>query len=214
MGFWSRVRNWFRPRADMHGYTGSSVYPIGFDATAPRAGTRELWRMYRKSPWVFAITDRLAHERATKTRLTLWDGAEDEPTRTRVERGSPAYEILACWRRPIRVSSGQVITPRQRNKLLSSWWDGVGEAYCVKQRGAGGRVVGLVPINPLWVLKKPTVDEPTYTVTPDGSEAQFITTTTTASWFGTTAPGGSGTSRWINVTLNGTACRIECKTVA
>jgi hypothetical protein len=53
-----------------------------------------------------------------------------------------------------------------------------------------------------------------FTVTPDGAETQFIAATTTASWFGTTAPGGSGTSRWINVTLNGTACRIECKTVA
>jgi hypothetical protein len=53
-----------------------------------------------------------------------------------------------------------------------------------------------------------------FTVTPDGAETQFIAASTTASWFGTTAPGGSGTSRWINVTLNGTACRIECKTVA
>ena len=102
-----------------------------------------------------------------------WRGAEDDPERVQIRTGDAGYEILQLLRRPIRVSSGQIITARQRYKLLASWWDGVGEAYEIKQRGVGGRPVGLVPLNPLWVTRKPTVADPFYLVDVDGAGASY-----------------------------------------
>lgn len=48
----------------------------------------------------------------------------------------------------------------------------------------------------------------------DGAESAILVGTSSPSWQTTSAPVGSGASRYLNVTLNGTAYRIECKTVA
>jgi hypothetical protein len=46
----------------------------------------------------------------------------------------------------------------------------------------------------------------------DASEAQFLTLSGSAT--GTTAPTGSGATRYINVTIDGVECRLEARTVA
>jgi hypothetical protein len=48
----------------------------------------------------------------------------------------------------------------------------------------------------------------------DSAQSALLVAENVASWQGTVAPAGSGTSRWLNVTIGGTAYRIECKTVA
>lgn len=48
----------------------------------------------------------------------------------------------------------------------------------------------------------------------DSAEPALLVAEGLAAWQGTVAPLGNGTSRWINVTIGGTAYRIECWTVA
>jgi hypothetical protein len=48
----------------------------------------------------------------------------------------------------------------------------------------------------------------------DPSESTFLNTGGAASYVTTSAPAGGGTTRYINVTVDGVACRIACVTVA
>lgn len=137
----------------------------------PRRGTRELFQAYRTSPWLHAVENRLAHERASCSKLSLFDGPPDDTQRVQLGRTDPRYQMLRVWRRPTKVITGQVISPRQRVKLLALWYGLAGEAYLVKQRNKFGEVVGLVPFSPLWVLSTPTVSQPYYLVRVDPTQA-------------------------------------------
>ena len=165
MGIGSWMRGLFRARGSSSGPGGTVVSYWGFGGCGPRRGTPELFRAYRESPWLFAVENRLANERANATKLRLFDGPEDDEVRAQIGREDARYELLRVWRRPTRVATGQIITVRQRVKLLALWFGLAGEGFLVKQRDPRTkRVVGLVPLSPLWVLSTPTVRAPYYVV--------------------------------------------------
>lgn len=168
MSIFDRVRSLFRGAAPI----GSAVFSTGsaWSGPGPRRGTRELFAAYRTSPWLHAVENRLAHERATATRLALFDGPDDDPERVQIKRTDPRYQMLRVWRAPARLVTGQVISQRQRVKLLALWYGLAGEAYLLKQRNEFGAVVGLVPISPLWVTATPSVGKPWYEMRFDASK--------------------------------------------
>lgn len=173
MGIWARMTG--RPQARALAPSGTMVASLGFGiGPTTRRGTREIFAAYRTHPWLFAISNRLAHERATAARrnLVAWDGPEDDLSRSQIGRDDPRYEIMRLLRRPLRVATGQIMTARARLKALALWYGLAGEAYIAKIRSEQtGRVVGLAPVSPLWVLSTPTEASPHYVVQVDGASA-------------------------------------------
>lgn len=160
------------------GGPGGSTVLVRYGASSPppRRGTRELFKAYRESAWLRAVESRIANECASAVKLRLYNGPEDDDQREPVTREEPAYELMRLLRRPVRVASGQIMTARQRNKILALWYGLVGEAFLVKQRGPSGRVTGLVPLSPLWVRGTPTPSQRYYTVqVGDEPEKQIAT---------------------------------------
>lgn len=173
MGLWNAVKRWWRAVAGSTEPGGPTVISsFGYGSVPPRKGTLELFRAFRDSPWLQAVENRLAHERATALRLRLYDGPEDDDERAPIRRGDPRAKVLEVLRRPTVASTGQVISARQRDKLLALWYGLCGEAFLIKQRNAIGQVVGLVPISPLWVVSTPTVREPWYLCRADADPAR------------------------------------------
>lgn len=165
--------DWFRSKAARGGPGGTTVaWRYGISSPPPRRGTRELFQAYRTSAWLRAVESRIANECASAVKLRLYDGPEDDDQRKPVAPGDPRYELMRLLRRPVRVASGQVMTARQRNKILALWYGLAGEAFIVKQRGPSGRVTGLVPLSPLWVRGTPTPEQPFYTVQVDGQSPE------------------------------------------
>lgn len=174
MGFLAKIRSMLA-RGSSKGPGGPTVITSwGLGRGSPRRGTRELFQAYRDSPWLHAIENRLAQECATASRLLLYSGPEDDALRAQIDVGDPRYELLRVWRRPTQLVTGQVMSVRQRTKALALWYWLAGEAFVVKQRGALGQVVGLVPISPLWVLSFPTLEQPYYVVQVDASRPETM----------------------------------------
>lgn len=169
MGIGSWFKRVWRAAGSSQG-PGTAVRSFGWGPLPARKGTRELYRMYSENPWLFAVHNRLARERASGTKLEVFSGPEDDPTRQAVLPGDPRHEVLDVWARPVRLANGRLLTTLQRIKMLALFWELSGEAYLLKQRGRSpgpgqlGRVTGLVPCSPLWVISTPTVAEPRYLV--------------------------------------------------
>lgn len=168
MGFWSSIASVFRPRASTRDVGGPTVI-ASWGGVLPllQRGTSETFRAYAQSPFFRMVHSRMAHERATALRKcrVLYDGPDDDQTRQQIGRDDPRYDVIRALRRPVRLVSGQVITPAMRNRLTALYLALAGEAYSGKLRDRDtGRVVALVPFSPLWVVQTPTTRDPFYLV--------------------------------------------------
>lgn len=173
MGFWSKIKSAFAPRASSREPGGPTVIaswgsPIPFLAR----GTPEAFRAYAQSPFFRMVHQRLATARAkAEVRHTvLFDGPDDDVTRAKIERDDRRYDILRALRRPVLLANGLKITQYQRARLKALYFGLAGEAYEGKLRDGTGRVVALVPFSPLWVMSVPTTEAPYYLIQTSASQ--------------------------------------------
>lgn len=161
--FWSRLRG--------KGPTAPGGPTVGFsmqvNGAPPRRGTRAILEAYRTMPWLHSVSNRLANEAASATKLRLFNGPEDDETRQQLPVTDRRYEVITMLRRSVRLANGMKVSARKRWKLVHLWMSLLGEAGLIKQRGAGNRVVGLVPINPYWVKRLPSPGHPWFDVQVD-----------------------------------------------
>lgn len=149
----------------------------------PKLGTRGLEQMYNQSPWLRAVTAKIAGS-ISRTEWQLF-----------VMRASPEG-------RAIKTGAAQVKNWRARQKLLNvpeaqqieqhpfldlfgfgnEYMDGatlikliqihletVGETFIVKERAKNGQLTGLWPVPPHWINDTPKPNKPSFEIlTPDG----------------------------------------------
>jgi len=168
MGFWGRLASAFRPAASSRAPGGSTLIS-SWGGVVPllQRGTPEAFKAYALSPFFRMVSQRLASERAAAQRkcTVLFDGPDDDQSRQQLGRDDPRYDVIRALRCPVRLASGQVITPHMRRRLTALYYGLAGEAYEGKLRDrVTGRVVALVPFSPLWVMSTPTNREPWYLI--------------------------------------------------
>jgi phage portal protein BeeE len=90
-----------------------------------------------------------------------------------ISRLRAAGELIEVEDNPIidaLYASGQAFTGYTSRELTQKWIDLVGEAFWIKERGAGGIPTSFTPVTPTWVANTPTKSKPFFEIqVPSGS---------------------------------------------
>ena len=156
-----------------------------FQSNPPARGTTEMLKSYSTMPWLRAVVDKIGSSIAT----TVWrvfvkvkvdnDGKRRpipyrqlssmsfENRKAEIARLRAAGELIEIEDNPIidaLYASGPKFTGYTARELTQKWVDLVGEAFWIKERGAGGVPVNFIPITPSWVTNTPNKSKPFYEI--------------------------------------------------
>ena len=131
---------------------------------APASATRDLLELYHTNPRLNAV--RIIANKCASTDLYLYDRADFRKNKSKAEviENHEIYELLE--------------NPCPADRDLTGWtvryfvfacYTLVGEAYLLKVRDAGGKVLGLQPVAPSWVIQQPTVNQRFWEIYPFGT---------------------------------------------
>ena len=170
---------------------GSFMDMLGvFQSNPPARGTEEMLRAYATMPWLRAVVDKISSSIAT----TVWrvfvkvEVGEDgkrrpkpyrqlasmafEDRKAEISRLRAAGELVEIEDNPIidaLYAAGPKFTGYTSRELTQKWIDLVGEAFWIKERGAGGVPVNFIPVTPSWVKNTPTKSKPFFEVNVPGA---------------------------------------------
>lgn len=131
---------------------------------APASATRDLLELYHTNPRLNAV--RIIANKCASTELYLYDRADFRKNKSKAEviENHEIYELLE--------------NPCPADRDLTGWtvryfvfacYTLVGEAYLLKVRDKMGRVIGLQPVAPSWVIQQPTVNQRFWEIYPFGT---------------------------------------------
>lgn len=146
----------------------------------PRPGTEELLAMYRKSPWIRAVVNKVSKdvakvswslyvarpgpgERAVRLRKAQHGTYEERlKARKQAEATMILEEITEHPMLDLLDKPNPFLTGAMARQVTQVWLDLKGEGYWLKERGTLGEVIALWPIPPQWVRRTPTPGNPFY----------------------------------------------------
>jgi SPP1 gp7 family putative phage head morphogenesis protein len=147
------------------------VFP-GVAGQPPVRGTREFLRAYTTMPWLRAVTNRVADSVSAVRWQVFLPSARVRPSAARAVKRLPfaeRFKVLSEMRQAgdlrevpdhqmldVIDTGNSFLTGLTMRKVTQLHVDIVGDAFWMKERAGAGRVVGVWPIPPSWVLSTPT----------------------------------------------------------
>jgi len=119
--------------------------------TPPRSNTADLLKLYRQSPWVRAITSKVA-QGVARHAFYFEDAKGEKVTK------HPFLDFVRAGSKKLR--------GRQAIKTIQLHIDLAGEAFAAVGRAANGQPVQWAPIPPNWVTDLPAPSKPYYQIQP------------------------------------------------
>lgn len=129
------------------GFLGQTIAGL----QAPRKGQKELLDAYRTSPFMRAVTHRIASSVAGTFRPRLYTAPVGDPARKRIVR----HPLLDLLRSPTPHMPALMVW-----KLAQLSLDLVGNGFLVMDRNAYGLPIEFTPAAPHWVIRYPTTPTP------------------------------------------------------
>jgi len=131
---------------------------------APSMASKDLLELYHTSPRLDAV--RLIAKRCASTELYLYNKSDARKNKNKAEviENHEIYELLENPCPSDRELTGWTI-----RYFVFACYDLVGEAYLLKIRNPNGKVVGLQPVAPSWVVQTPTVENKFWQIYPFGT---------------------------------------------
>ena len=131
---------------------------------APTSASRDLLELYHTNPRLSGV--RIIANKCASTDLYLYDRADFRKNKNKAEviENHEIYELLE--------------NPCPADRDLTGWtvryfvfacYTLVGEAYLLKVRDASGKVLGLQPVAPSWVIQQQTVNQRIWEIYPFGT---------------------------------------------
>lgn len=173
---WEQVKSWFSGDSSLAQNAGGMLAGITPWSTAPRRGTPELLRAYKRLPYLHSLSRRVAEEvasvpfqvlgtsRARKKSLVQARGVVGLDIRRRAIAkgeltpldGHPFLDVLTTFNPAIGAFESRVA-----GQLFA---DLIGQVPLVRENDMAGRALELWPIPPHWVAEMPRPDKPSYRV--------------------------------------------------
>jgi len=131
---------------------------------APSMASKDLLELYHTSPRLDAV--RLIAKRCASTELYLYNKSDVRKNKNKAEviENHEIYELLENPCPSDRELTGWTI-----RYFVFACYDLVGEAYLLKIRNPNGKVIGLQPVAPSWVVQTPTVENKFWQIYPFGT---------------------------------------------
>ena len=133
-------------------------------SSAPDSASRDLLELYHTSPRLDSV--RLIANKCASTELYLYDKADFRKNKSKAEV-IEKHEIYDLLENPCPIDrdlNGWTI-----RYFVFACYTLVGEAYLLKVRDKMGRVIGLQPVAPSWVIQQPTVNQRFWEIYPFGT---------------------------------------------
>lgn len=131
---------------------------------APSIASKDLLELFHTSPRLDAV--RLIAKRCASTELYLYNKSDVRKNKNKAEviENHEIYELLENPCPSDRELNGWTI-----RYFVFACYDLVGEAYLLKIRNPNGKVIGLQPVSPFWVIQTPTVENKFWQIYPFGT---------------------------------------------
>ena len=131
---------------------------------APSMASKDLLELFHTSPRLDAV--RLIAKRCASTELYLYNKSDVRKNKNKAEviENHEIYELLENPCPSDRELTGWTI-----RYFVFACYDLVGEAYLLKIRNPNGKVIGLQPVAPSWVIQTPTVENKFWQIYPFGT---------------------------------------------
>ena len=131
---------------------------------APDSASRDLLTLYHQSPRLDGV--RIIANKCASTELYLYDKADFRKNKSKAEI-IEKHEIYDLLENPC--PADRDLTGWTIRYFVFACYTLVGEAYLLKVRDKMGRVIGLQPVAPSWVIQQPTVNQRFWEIYPFGT---------------------------------------------
>lgn len=131
---------------------------------APSIASRDLLELFHTSPRLDAV--RLIAKRCASTELYLYNKSDVRKNKNKAEV-IENHEICELLENPC--PSDRELNGWSIRYFVFACYDLVGEAYLLKIRNPNGKVIGLQPVSPSWVIQTPTVENKFWHIYPFGT---------------------------------------------
>ena len=131
---------------------------------APSMATRDLLELYHQSPRLDPV--RIIANKCASTELYLYDKTDFRKNKSNAEI-IEKHEIYDLLENPC--PADRDLTGWTVRYFVFACYTLVGEAYLLKVRDKMGRVIGLQPVAPSWVIQTPTVNQRFWEIYPFGT---------------------------------------------
>ena len=131
---------------------------------APDSASRDLLTLYHQSPRLDGC--RIIATKCASTELYLYDKLDFRKNKSKAEV-IEKHEIYDLLENPC--PADRELTGWTIRYFVFACYKLVGEAYLLKVRDKMGRVIGLQPVAPSWVIQQPTVNQRFWEIYPFGT---------------------------------------------
>lgn len=131
---------------------------------APSSASRDLLALYHQSPRLDGV--RIIANKCASTELYLYDKNDFRKNKSNAEI-IEKHEIYDLLENPC--PADRDLTGWTIRYFVFACYTLVGEAYLLKVRDPSGRVIGLQPVAPSWVIQTPTVNQRFWQIYPFGT---------------------------------------------